>query len=56
MTEKDYYEDDNLSMRRMPYCYILPCLIIHKEECPAEGYKGWGIHVGILCFAIDFNW
>lgn len=56
LTEKDYYDGYYVGIRRLPYINILPCLIIRKEEYPSIGYRGWNIHIGILCFAIDFNW
>lgn len=56
LTEKDYYDGYHVSIRRLPYINILPCLIIRKEEYPPIGCRGWLIHIGILCFAIDFNW
>ena len=69
LTEKDYYDTDHVSIRRLSYWNIVPCFIIHKDEPmdkwkgwgihkdePMDKWKGWGIHIGILCFGIDFNW
>ena len=56
LTEKDYYDGYYVGIRRLSYVNILPCLIIRKEEYPPIGYRGWNIHIGILCFGIDFNW
>lgn len=55
LKEKDYYDTDHVSIRRLSYWNIVPCFIIHKDE-PMDKWKGWGIHIGIFCFAIDFNW
>ena len=55
LTEKDYFENDNISIRRQPYWYILPCMIVCKDK-PHDCYKGWTLHLGVLCFSIDFNW
>lgn len=63
LTEKEYYSTIHFSLRMVPYINIIPCLILNKSnptkaepEYDIPAYKGWGIHIGILCFAIDFNW
>lgn len=55
LTEKDYFENYHVSIRRQPYWYIIPCLIICKDT-PNVEYKGWTLHLGILCFSLDIIW
>ena len=55
LTEKEYFENDHISIRRQPYWCIIPCLITCKDT-PHDGYKGWTLHFGMLCFSLDINW
>ena len=63
LSEKDLYSSSHFALRTVAYVNIIPCLIVSKSyptkaepEYDIPAYKGWGIHLGIFCFAIDINW
>ena len=55
MKEKTYYETDHVWIERQDYWSLFPVVIFRKESPSAE-YKGYYIHLGFLCYSLEFMW
>lgn len=56
MKEKTYYETDHVWIERQDYWSLFPVVIFRKEERPSAEYKGYYIHLGFLCYSLEFMW